>query len=176
MTKWLRAGLVFAWLSAVGSGEGSAGEPKFITKWVMNGAGCVPTDRAIRTGSYAIVAGRITFRESRVGSITAICPVSANVGLVSAIGVSYRDSTGSDTSARVRADVRRINKFDGSVTTVTGLEFNSDNHAETTYTFNFASSPHTLDDVNFYYFIQITLTRTGTSETVEVGGVELFEG
>jgi hypothetical protein len=89
------------------------------------------------------------------------------------IGISYRGSTGLDNNARVQAALRRINGFNGSVSTVTGLEFDSNNEGETNYTFRTAFKSHTLDDFNLYYFIQVTLTRHSTSEIIEFGGVEL---
>lgn len=35
------------------------------------------------------------------------------------------------------------------------------------------ASGHTLDDFNFYYYVQVTLTRSNTSDSASIGGVEL---
>jgi hypothetical protein len=172
---------VFKTLTAIGivlllgATEAFAQNPK----WVMDGAGCVPSDRTIKADSYIVVGGRIKFNGSRTGGIAVICPVSAGLGTVSRIGVSYRDSTGSGKSARVSTDLRRIRKTDGHVENVTGtgLTFSSDNHATTKYTFALGGSPsdHTLDDVNYYYFVQVTLVRSNATEVAEFGGVELLK-
>jgi hypothetical protein len=171
MKKSILTGFIVVLLSGIGLEDAIAQPPD----WAMDGAGCVPTDPAIQNDSYIITAGRIKFKDPKVGSITVICPVSVKVGSINSIGVSYRDSTGVGTSARVRAALRRINKFNGSVSTVTGLVFDSNNEGETNYTFQTAFTSHTLDDSNFYYFIQVTLTRSSTSEIIEFGGVELLD-
>jgi hypothetical protein len=175
LRKWILAGLIVVLLSMIGTDDAIA---QYSPNWAMDGAGCVPTDPAIQNDSYIITGGRIKFKDLKVGSITVICPVSAKVGNIGYMRVSYRDSTGTDISANIKSDLRRINKFNGSVNTVTGLEFDSNQKVDTNYTLGDVAVPtsHTLDDSNFYYFVQATLTRRRTSEIVEFGGVELSPG
>ncbi|NEO01350.1 MAG: hypothetical protein F6K50_39910 [Moorea sp. SIO3I7] len=173
MKKALLIGALLAQTTTFGASKALAQVPD----WVMDGAGCVPIDSAIQQDLYLITAGRIKFKPEKTGSITVICPVSVNVKNANNISVSYRDSTGRSTNARVTAALRRIRKRDGAVNTVSGLVFNSDTRSETAYTFEGSStsseSGHTFDHFNYYYYVQTALVRRSSSNIVEFGGVEL---
>ena len=146
-------------------------------RWVMDGAGCVPVQSAIQDDLYIIVAGRIKFKPQKTGSITVMCPVSVGVGSVNRIFVSYLDSSGPGTAAHVVAALRRIRKTDGHVSTVEDFVFNSNNESVTQYSFRgdgpSSEDGHTLDDANFYYYVQVVLVRDNSKDLVEFGGVEL---
>lgn len=170
MINSIFTGLIVVVLSGIGLEDAIAQQ----IQWNMNGAGCVPTDTAIQNDSYIITAGKIEFKDSKVGSITIICPVPFRLGLINSIGVSYRDSTGVNTSARLQAALRRIRALNGSVSTVPGLVFDSNNVGETGYTFSVApQTSYIFPGTFFYHFIQVTLTRSSTSEIIEFGGFEL---
>ena len=146
-------------------------------RWAMNGAGCVPTGTTIQLENYLMVAGHVKFQAGKTGQIVLTCPVAVGVGNVNRLGVAYIDSTGTGTASGVRVQLRRIRKTTGNVETVTGFDFNSNSSFPSTASWAHRgagpASGHTLDDFNYYYYVQVTLTRSNTSDSASIGGVEL---
>lgn len=146
-------------------------------RWAMNGAGCVPTGTTIQLENYLVVAGHVKFQAGKTGQITLICPVSVGVGNVNRLGVAYIDSTGTGVGSGVRAQLRRIRKTTGNVETVAGFEFDSNASFPSTAAWAYRGAGvargHTLDDFNYYYYVQVTLNRSNSSDIASIGGVEL---
>ena len=146
-------------------------------RWAMNGAGCVPTGTTIQLENHLVVAGHVKFQSGKTGQIVLICPVSVGVGSVNRLGVSYIDSSGTGATSGVRVQLRRIRKTTGNVETVAGFDFNSNASFPSTASWAYrgavTAAGHTLDDFNYFYYVQVTLSRSNTIDAASIGGVEL---
>jgi hypothetical protein len=144
-------------------------------RWAMDAAGCVPTGTTIHDRTHFITAGHVKFNAGATGQITLICPVSVGVGTVNHMRLAYLDSTGTGTNSGVRAQLRRVRKTTGSAATVPGFDFDSNASfpSMTVWAYRGTGTSHTLDDFNYYYFIQITLARNNTTDIASIAGVEL---
>lgn len=152
---------------------GSTGQALAAPNWAINGSSCVPSGLTIQNDTFFVWGGRIAFNNPRTGTITMTCAVPVGVGSISSLRVLYRDSTGVTTSARLDAALRRIHKPSGAISSVAGLEFNSDNVGTGSYTDQRVFTNHTLDDDFYLYFVQMNMVRNDASQIVEFIGVEL---
>jgi hypothetical protein len=144
-------------------------------KWATDGAVCVPTEGATTDNLHFIVAGRIAFLNPRVGKITVMCPVPVGLGTVYRLYTSYQDSSGTGADAQVKVELRRIRKSDGHTETVPGFRFDSNSSSTTTFTHRgtYVSGGHTLDDANYYHFVQVSLSRSNSTLAAVFAGAEL---
>jgi hypothetical protein len=139
--------------------------------WSAAAKGCVPDEGS--AGQYSTAGQAVAHLNNSVALIRLICPLNQSIGEASALTlvVTYRDSTGTGTSAKVTASVQRISRLTGNGATVAAFTSNSSEatgvvkgSAEFTHTFNFDTS---------YYFVVLQLDRTVVSEIVQVFGVAI---
>ena len=140
-------------------------------QWATVGAACVPTDPALVNNLHLVVAGRVKFAPSKVGTITLICAVPPGVGQISRISAAYETPTG---NASIKAELRRLRKSDGHTESVLNFGIAQTGPALQPFTYKSrAAYSYTLDDNTYLHFVQITLTRTTTSEIVAFAGADL---
>ncbi len=122
------------------------------------------------SGPAKISTTKVRFKTGTTGKIVLACPL--NSGAVSGAAATkrlvmkYRDSSGTGSSASVKAKLFVANSATGAVS-VSSL-FNSNDFAETTYDAQFSPVNFpTLNSDNFSYSIQIELSRSNASKVVE---------
>lgn len=148
--------------------------------WASVGAGCVPTGQTTKSDARFNTAGRTVFDAGKTGEIILTCPITAPIGPAgegTVLQIAYRDPDGVNNGARIVAALRRMNKVTGAVATF--AQFDSNSSVQTTYGGGGALVPGScgfvspFDHNNFYYYVQINMTRTSTSLPVELGAVAL---
>ena len=154
--------------------------------WSFNAMAAAPAGASISENLYDALTGKVVFREGKTGNIALICPISDDLNgtHLRSLRLTYRDGDGKVGPSVVSASLRRVRKSDGHVETLPNGEVSSnDSNA-------FGSGPdgwitltsgspghvlnHTLDLMNFYYYVQINLKRTDTNVPVGVMGVHLI--
>jgi cysteine-rich repeat protein len=142
--------------------------------WSSPAAACMPEAQAIQSTGYVASAITGAVKPSGTGTIVLICPVPqrSSALLPSVLGLTYRDSTGSATTAQVRAQLIRVNRLTSvraSLATVS-----SDSNAATGTRLRY--SPEFVHQLNFdtaLYFVRIELTRSTTNADIRAFGVAL---
>jgi hypothetical protein len=142
--------------------------------WSSAGTGFVPTGATL--GKYESVnAAGIRFTGNEVGNLVFTCSMDRfNSGTTNwMVRISYRDSTGSTTTAAVVARVYRIPISDYAPVSLKTVTSNS-SATTTKNTIDSSTFTHMFDfDVNVY-FVQVTLSRAASSQIIELYSVVLM--
>lgn len=143
--------------------------------WSSMGAGCVPTDGSIQNDSYFVVAGSVKHPPGSTDGILLLCPVQNNPAASNpnTLHLTYRDSSGTSTSARVKAILWRQARSNGAVTAIATAS--SDQWSTTGDTQNKVWFSHTLNFDVYRYFVTAEVIRNYTSQNVIFYGVSLDE-
>jgi hypothetical protein len=141
--------------------------------WSSAGAACVPSPDTIGHHANSGAAG-MKFSGTDVGTLVFTCSMDRfNSGTTNwAIRLTYRDSTGTATSAQVLA---RVYMLPIGSATATVLKSVSSNSSATTGNNTVVSGAfmHTFDFEVNVYFVQVTMTRAASSENVTFYSVVL---
>jgi hypothetical protein len=144
--------------------------------WNAAAIACVPAAETIgnfeSTGSIGV-----QHAAAKTGSLIFVCPVyrfdSTPTDWV--MRMSYRDSTGTATTASVVARLYRVPKDTFAPVAIATLSSNSFADTANNAASSAASFDHTFDfDANAYY-VRVTLTRSATSQIVRFYSVGLEE-
>ena len=173
MNKYLKNLLVgltiFAPLTVVHAGTND---------WSMVGAACTPTGQTTAAQSIFNSAGDVKFAASKIGEIIVTCPVDAQLRRAGYFNISYRDTDGAGTGARVVASLRRKNLVTGEAVTI-GESFDSNTHpVVTSYALSWAAitpceGARNFDYSQYAYYVQVNITRTATNQEPIFGGVHM---
>jgi hypothetical protein len=140
-------------------------------RWSSPAKGCVPDEASV--GRYSTTGPGVAHLNANVALIRLVCPINRQITDDPCwnLAVTYRDSTGTVTSANVTARVFRLSRTAGTGGVVATFDSNAGagtgvvkRTTQFTHSFNF--------DANYYYVV-IQLDRTVTSEIVQVFGVAL---
>jgi hypothetical protein len=154
--------------------------------WSCNAMAAVPAGIPSPTDLYDSLAGRVVFKPDRTGTITLICPILNNLErvLLKSLGLTYLDGDGREGPSVVTAALRRIRRTDGHVATVDNGEVSSNDAAApisgpSGWATHQSSTPghvltHILDLDNYYYYVQIGLSRSDPAIPLGVMGVHLI--
>jgi hypothetical protein len=141
--------------------------------WQSAAIACTVDADSIRADRQGNPGSHMSFASGQTGAIKLFCPLPIGAS-GNAIAMTYRDATGRDTGAGVSAEVRRINKSNGSTSSLPGAVIDSDDFATTSTAHHFDTFTQVFDHTSYYYFVTITLTRSTAAQDVTIGGVELF--
>lgn len=145
--------------------------------WATIGAGCVPAGQTTQSNIHFNTAGRTVFSAGKIGEIILTCAVSAQLGTPNGLSLSYIDPDGVNLGARVTATLRRVDRFNGAVSSVKGIDSNLS--SRTTFGSshikigNSGCGEYTFDHNRFYYYVQINMYRTSALQGVSFGGVAI---
>jgi hypothetical protein len=143
--------------------------------WSANATSCVADSLSIEQDRYTTAGLRIAHRANNVDPIRLVCEVSDPSSFLGSLHwklvVTYRDSTGAATSANVIARVFRASRTTGNAAVV--ATFDSNSRSAIGIAKNSISFDHAFDFDNDYYFVQVVLDRTLTTEIVEAFGVAI---
>lgn len=108
------------------------------------------------------------------GTVSLKCPVDVNLASFDTIDVSYRDSDGTGSSGSVEVLIEAVDKT-SVVFGTSYVLFQSGWYSTTAWNNKVQplASTFTFDHENYYYYVQINLTRSSTSTFVPVGHVKL---
>lgn len=141
----------------------------FTATWVysMTANTCVPSSKSINNAHYAS-GNYVAHRGKSTAAIVLYCPMSSvddfEPGTSWYLDVTYLDSTGSGNGAFVEVKVMKQNVQSGVTSTVWTFDSNSENTTSvhrSTVTFL-----HDFDFETYAYYMQITLDRSKTGQTV----------
>jgi hypothetical protein len=141
----------------------------------VSGAACVPGDPAIQNNRYTINAGSVLHTSTNVDLITLYCAVPVDVvpsgTNPTTLAVTYKDTTGTSTSANVAVQLLAMSKSSAAITTI--ATFNSNSFSDIVIAQHSVVFSHTFDWVNNTYYIRVDMDRTLTSEIVNLYQVTL---
>jgi len=135
---------------------------------------CTPdTDTVKFNREFTATNGSVRHAPNNVDRITLICPItpSDTSNTNWRMLLTYRDTTGTDTSAVVRAQLFEMNRATGMATALTTVTSNSS--SETTLNTVSRNLNHSFDFFNNAYWVSIELDRATTSQTVIAYSVAL---
>ena len=137
--------------------------------WSSTGAGCVRGDPAITNNLHYVVAGSVGFQTGAGGVITLYCPVQQNSGgtLPDLLTMTYRDQNGTTTNADVKAQLIRLAKSDGTLSTISTV-IDSDSSSTTSATQMQTTFFHTFNFDANYYYVRVDLSRPVAATTIMV--------
>jgi hypothetical protein len=144
--------------------------------WNAAAAACVPSAETIGKFESSGAIG-VQHAATKTGSLIFVCPVyrfdSTPTDWV--MRMSYRDSTGTATTASVVARLYRVPKDTFAAIAVETLSSNSFTETTNNAAKTVASFDHTFDfDANAYY-VRVALTRSATNQIVRFYSVGLEE-
>lgn len=147
-------------------------------QWQTPGTGCKFYDLPAGGGATPIASGyAIQHAAGRVGSFNVFCPIT-NVAITESTNFALyaQDPDGANGNARVFASVSRIKKATG-VTEIVCL-INSDHRGKSgDPDWQQLTTPCLItpfDTNTYYYHVAVSLSRTTTSLTPKLFGVELY--
>ena len=161
-------------------GAAVAGTPAIASAnriWTSVGDGCVPMDES--AGLYDQRGFGVGFLAGKTGQIRLVCPVTVNTSgsstsspTFSGIVISYRDSDGTGTAARVRATLNHVT--DGSNASVAVCTADSNTNSSFGYTTTTCGLfPALVPQTNESWYFEILIDRTVTSVDPEVLAVSI---
>jgi hypothetical protein len=155
--------------------------------WSCDAMACQPAGAPIKADLHDALAGAVRFKDGRVGTIALICPILDSLGAPGALRslrLTYRDGDGREGPSEVSAAVRRVRRSDGHVATLDNGDVSSNdstapNSGPSGWETHQSGSPgnvlsHTVDLEDFYYYVQINLTRSDAAVPLAVMGVHLI--
>jgi hypothetical protein len=137
-------------------------------------ASCTVGDPAIQANRYLITGGSISYQTAATGVITIYCRIQGTwVSSPSTFHVTYADTDGTGTNANLTAQIIRMSRSTGTLTTVT-TQINSNSFGTTSGSEMTQSlSGVTWDFTNNYYYIRVDLNRSTTSSFSTLFGFAL---
>ena len=135
--------------------------------WSSPGSGCVPDEASIKSNRYKVDNLSVQHASGHVELIVLICPIQpfSSTAPDWALGLTYQDSTGTGTAARVRAQLYKTAIGTAKPEVVAFVTSNSS--AVTTFNdINSGSFPHTFDFNANLYWLRVELIRGATNQTV----------
>lgn len=162
--------------------------------WGAAAATCTPGVSAIEASRYQVVAGSVKHADGESGLITLYCPIHAPMWVPAIFGgptsppgdltviakspntlrLTYRDQDGSASSQNVEAQVIRMAKSDGSISSVAGAAVNSSSFGGTgSQTRRSAKFSHSFNFGDSYYYVRIDLNRASANGEAIAYGVAL---
>jgi hypothetical protein len=154
--------------------------------WSCDAMAAVPAGAPIPSGLYDALAGIVVFRPGQTGTMALICPILDDLDGVQlrSLRLTYRDGDGREGPSVVTAALRRVRRTDGHVATLANGGVSSNHVAAPNSgpsgwaTHQSGSSGHVLNHVldlhNYYYYVQINLSRSDASVPLAVMGVHLI--
>lgn len=137
-------------------------------------SGCTPDADTTKFNRQVTANGLVRHAATNVDRITLICPVTpADTGGNSdwTLLLNYRDSTGTDPSAFVRAQLFEMSRSTGVASAVTSVTSNSS--TETTLNTVSRDFTHSFDFFDNAYWVRIELDRAATNQVVIAYSVAL---
>ena len=142
--------------------------------WSTPASKCVPDTATIKTNRHLVGNASVRHAAGNVDLIVLTCPVTpfTTAAQFWAVRITYRDSTGTNAQASVRAHLYRM--AIGAATPVLMATADSNiSDATGTNTVGTGQITHTFDfDANTYW-IKVELDRTTTDQTVIVHSIRL---
>jgi hypothetical protein len=144
-----------------------AGAAEAQVAWSIPGSGCVPDEAAIKLDRHKVDNLSVQHAQNNVDLIVLICPVLpfSSTGNPWVLGLTYQDSTGASTAARVRAQLFHIEI--GTAKPVSLATASSNSSAVTTFNnLNSETFTHTFDFDEKLYWVRVELDRSAINHTV----------
>lgn len=141
--------------------------------WSSPASACTPDDQTIKFNRHAVGSASVTHAAGNIDRITLTCPIpgfsspDTDWGLL----LTYRDSTGTGTSAVVKAQLFRLEYGSSSPELLVTVSSNSS--AVTAVNSVDRSFTHTFDFQIFTYWVRIELDRTAATEIAAAHSVAL---
>ncbi|MEW6367846.1 MAG: hypothetical protein AB1714_24720 [Acidobacteriota bacterium] len=144
--------------------------------WTHIGAACVVDE--LDVNDYEVAYEEIYFKAGVTGSIQARCNVTnpddqGDNPVWDRLGVTFKDPDATGTGARIQAVLKKVTRSTGTSSTV--ATFDSNRFAGTGWQFQATGVSHTWDFWNYYYYVDIVLSRTSSSLDVRLSGVMLYK-
>ena len=142
--------------------------------WSVTANGCVPDETAIKFDRHRVNVASVQHAPGNLDLITLNCPVTARfVSMITNWGIllTYRDSTGTGTSAFIR--VRFYRMPIGTTIPILLTEGNSNDLPATGNTSAEAAFEHAFDFQSNSYWVRIDMDRSTTDEIVVLHSVTL---
>jgi hypothetical protein len=131
---------------------------------------------AVTAGGTIIYTGsNVGIKAGSTGTVTLMCPVDVNLASFDTLELSYRDSDGTANTGSVEVIVNAVDKT-SAVFSTPYVIFESNWYATTAWNnkVQALASTFTFDHDDYFYYVQINLTRSATTTFVPVGHVKLF--
>jgi hypothetical protein len=148
--------------------------------WSVDAMTCVQAGAPIVPGLYDALAGGVRIAQGKRANIALICAISQRFDLrTRRLRLTYRDGDGPWGPAQVTAVLRRVRKSSGAVASLTTSQIRSNTSsapisgATGWATHRSSLINHVMDTVNYYYYVQINLSRIDTFTPVAAMGVQL---
>jgi hypothetical protein len=144
-------------------------------KWSVAAIACTPNGDTARGGMIDSTHGNVRFAEGRTGTAYLMCPFtdgSLDGQSVSVIGMSITGLGG----ARAAASLRMVDLANGDVTDafVTSTDQACLGTSVTRYFECTGGGSHQIDFSRYYYYVQISITRSSANDNVRVTGVSIY--
>lgn len=152
-------------------GASAAGRVVSAGRWNVQVASCPVDHDSDYNERYLVTAGGVKHFGTATGTIDIVCSINDDLTGIDALGFTYTDSDGTGTSQQVLVTLKRTEKTTGSITNLGNI--NSNSFSQTGLTYHTAAVSHTMDVVNYYYYLQIGLTRGSGTATGSIRGVEI---
>ncbi len=150
-----------------------------------SGTVCVPSDVSITEKSYKQTHGKVYHSGNSTKSITLFGPVLNNVSIVNRkdwlFKMHFNDGDRFSQSATVSIVLKAVNKENGDISQIATLSSNSPNAPNTEYEGGSVQNMavriknYTLDFNTYYYYTQITISRTTSIINATFWGYSLCE-
>lgn len=143
------------------------------TQWAMSAPACNIDPATESIATVDTLNGVVAFSGSNTGTIKLACPVSSRYNnFYDRFALSYNENESSGTTCSISAYLQRVSSlgtpFSGS-TVASVSSVNGSGFAIAT-----TNISHTID-ANYFYWVYITISRTGTSCNPYAYGVTLYD-
>lgn len=143
--------------------------------WTMNAGGCVPDNITATGQGYTVVTGgfRVKHKATNTNNIVLVCPITTTNPAAflepNRLKLYHaNDGDGFGTNASITARLRSIDKRNGALALVcTATSTENGQWKEN------LCNTGTMDFINKYYWVQVTIHRSGTNFVPEFNMVEL---
>ncbi len=166
-----------------------AATPGHCADWYAAATSCVPYPEAINARQYSNANGRLRFNPNMTGTMYFACNVGSSSALMNTTGrladnlylsLTYQILGDVITNVQTSAELKGVNKISGNITNIAsvGRNLGSLPASQPSIPITISSqafSGQTLDFVNNYYYVIITLSRQTTAFNPIVYGVGLTE-
>jgi cysteine-rich repeat protein len=163
-------GLVLALVLAVAAGRAEAE-----VYWSSIATACTPVNDAIQGDRYVIAPDNyVAPKPGDTNPIVLVCNVPRQDGtsLPRILSMTYLDSTGANTAAKVQAQFVRVAQGTGGRAVVATVSSNSFPQTGTAY-HQSAQFGHVLNFDAFYYYVRIEIDRAASNQNLRSLGVAL---
>ena len=168
---------------------GLAAVPAYSADWYAAATACVPYPEAINARQYSNANGRLRFNPNITGTMYFACNVGSSTALRNATGqlaenlhlsLTYQILGDVITNVQTSAELKGINKITGNITNIASIgripgSIPAAQESIPITKSSEAFSGRSLDFVNNYYYVIITLSRQSAAMNPIVDGVGLTE-